>query len=95
MVPLKSHEIVEILTAVSAVRARGTRLHLFGVSRCEHVETFAGHGVASFDSTSPLRQAFMDDRDNYYAAGRSYTAVRIPQVEGNAKLLEADRGRAG
>jgi hypothetical protein len=28
----------------------------------------------------------MDDRDNYYAASRTYTAVRIPQVEGNVKL---------
>jgi hypothetical protein len=42
--------------------------------------------VASFDSTSPLRQAFKDDRDNYYALDGAYTAVRIPQVEGNATL---------
>lgn len=88
LVPLKSPEIIEILTAVAAVRAPATRLHLFGVSRCEHVGTFARHGVASFDSTSPLRQAFMDDHDNYYAADRTYTAVRIPQVEGNAKLQQ-------
>jgi hypothetical protein len=93
MVPLKSQEIVEVLTAVSAVRDPKTRLHLFGVSRCEHVSTFAAHGVTSFDSTSPLRQAFMDDRDNYYALDRTYTAVRIPQVEGNAKLQK--RIRAG
>jgi hypothetical protein len=86
MVPLKSHEIVSVLEAVSAVRTPDTRLHLFGVSRCEHVESFASHGVVSFDSTSPLRQAFMDDRDNYYTPTRTYAAVRIPQVEGNAKL---------
>jgi len=43
-------------------------------------------GVESFDSTSPLRQAFKDDKDNYYTDDRTYTAIRIPQVEGNPKL---------
>ena len=46
-------------------------------------------GVASFDSTSPLRQAFKDDKDNYYTPERTYCAIRVPQVEGNAKM----RGR--
>ena len=47
----------------------------------------------SFDSTSPLRQAFKDDKDNYYALDRAYSAIRIPQVEGNPKLQK--RIRAG
>jgi hypothetical protein len=38
-------------------------------------------------------QAFKDDRDNYYAPDRTYVALRVPQVEGNAKLLR--RIRAG
>jgi hypothetical protein len=42
--------------------------------------------VVSFDSTSPLRQAFKDNKDNYYTMDRSYTAVRVPQVEGNPSL---------
>ena len=86
MVPLKSREILAVLKAVSGVRLAGTRLHLFGVTRLDHTDEFAAYGVTSFDSTSPLRQAFMDDRDNYYTPTRTYTAVRVPQVEGNAKL---------
>jgi hypothetical protein len=40
----------------------------------------------SFDSTSPLRQAFKDDKDNYYTPDRAYSAIRVPQVDGNTKL---------
>jgi hypothetical protein len=42
--------------------------------------------VVSFDSTSPLRQAFKDDKDNYYTPDGTYCAIRVSQVEGNAKL---------
>lgn len=86
MVPLKSHEIVSCLQAVAEVRRSETQFHLFGVSRCEHIERFEKYGVASFDSTSPLRQAFMHDRENYYSPKGPYSAIRIPQVEGNPKL---------
>jgi queuine/archaeosine tRNA-ribosyltransferase len=55
LVPLKTPEILAVLEAVDAVRQAGTRLHLFGVTRCEHFEQFAQFGVVSFDSTSPLR----------------------------------------
>jgi hypothetical protein len=101
MVPLKTPEILASLAAIEDVRRPDTRLHLLGVTRTEHLGEFARMGVASFDSTSPLRQAFKDDRDNYYTPDRTYAAVRIPQVEGNAKLqklissgkLSQDRAR--
>jgi hypothetical protein len=86
MVPLKTREILECLEVINKVRLPGTKLHLLGVTRTDHVGAFAGFGVASFDSTSPLRQAFKDDRDNYYTLDRTYTAIRIPQVEGNPSL---------
>jgi hypothetical protein len=89
MVPLKSHEILAALAAVDAVRAPETGLHLLGISRVDHVERFAGYGVVSFDSTSPLRRAFKDDKENYFTLDRTYTAVRVPQVEGNPKLQRA------
>ena len=81
MVPLKTREILECLAKINDVRSPDTKLHLLGVTRTDHVSAFAGCGVASFDSTSPLRQAFKDDRDNYYTLDRTYTAIRIPQVE--------------
>lgn len=91
MVPLKTPDILTCLAAINAVRAPGTRLHLLGVTRCENVETFAANGVTSFDSTSPFRQSFKDDRDNYYALDRTYTALRVPQVDGNPKLKASIR----
>lgn len=86
LVPLKTKEILACLAAVKEVRSPKTRLHLLGVTRTNHVTTFADFGVVSFDSTSPLRQAFKDDKDNYYTLDRTYTAIRIPQVEGNPRL---------
>jgi hypothetical protein len=86
MVPLKTPDILESLKAVRRVLHRGTELHLLGVTRTAHVRDFARYGVTSFDSTSPFRQAFKDDKDNYYALDRTYVAIRVPQVDGNTKL---------
>lgn len=86
MVPLKTPEIVSALRASDAVRGSDTQFHLLGVTRVQHLETFAQYGVTSFDSTSPFRQAFKDERDNYYLLDGTLTAIRVPQVEGNARL---------
>lgn len=86
MVPLKTPEILEVLRAIAAVREPATKLHLLGVTRTDSIREFERLGTASFDSTSPLRQAFKDDKDNYYTLDRTYVAVRIPQVEGNPRL---------
>src|SRR5262249_51362242 len=58
------------------------------VTRTEQLTAFAGFGVASFDSTSPLRQAFKDDKDNYYTLDGAYTAIRVPQVDANPSLAK-------
>lgn len=86
MVPLKSIEIMQVLEAISPRMKSSTKLHLFGVTRLDHVREFSRHGVVSFDSTSPLRQAFKEDRDNYYGEDRTYVAIRVPQVDVNPKL---------
>lgn len=89
MVPLKTTEILSCLRRVGEVLRPGIRLHLLGVTRLDRIQEFSDLGVVSFDSTSPLRQAFKDDKDNYYTPERTYCAIRVPQVEGNAKM----RGR--
>lgn len=86
IVPLKTFEIVAILDAVKVVQHSETAFHLLGVTRGDQLARFKDYGVASFDSTSPLRQAFKDDTDNYYTPDRTYPAVRIPQVQANPKL---------
>jgi len=86
LVPLKTPDLLDVMHAVGEARKPRVKLHLLGVTRIEHIAAFKSFGVASFDSTSPLRQAFKDDKDNYYTADRAYTALRVPQVQGNAKL---------
>ena len=93
MVPLKTMQIIECLEAVGEIRSRDVSLHLLGISRTEHYATFRALGVHSLDSTSPFRQAFKDDKDNYYTANRNFVALRIPPSDGNAKLRA--RIRAG
>ena len=86
LVPMKTHEIAQAVRAAGEVRGPNVELHLLGVTRLGHLEEFQLHGVTSFDSTSPLRQAFKDDRDNYYTPKRTYPAIRVPQVDKNVQL---------
>ena len=86
MVPLKTPDILDSLKEVSVALAPDAQLHLLGVTRTAHVHDFAGFGVTSFDSTSPFRQAFKDEKDNYYTLDGSFVAIRIPQVDGNTRL---------
>src|SRR5262249_24162712 len=91
MVPVKTSDILQCVREVSTARAPETSLHLLGVTRCECVRDFDEFGVVSFDSTSPLRQAFKDLKDNYYTLERTYSAIRVPQVEANPSLLKRIR----
>lgn len=86
-VPLKSQEVLACLKRASSVRRADTSFHLLGITRCEHVELFTSYGVTSFDSTSPLRRAFKDDKHNYYSPTGMYTAIRVPQSDANPELL--------
>jgi hypothetical protein len=86
MVPLKTGEILACLREISIARAPDTQLHLLGITRRSNISEFASYGVTSFDSTSAFRQAFKDDKDNYHTADRTYTAIRVPQVDGLPKL---------
>ncbi|WP_313663429.1 tRNA-guanine transglycosylase DpdA [Cellulosimicrobium cellulans] len=89
MVPLKTKDILECLNEIDAVRSPGTELHLLGVTRVDSIDDFAQHGVTSFDSTSPFRQSFMDDRKNYHTEDDAYVAIRVPQVDANPTLKRA------
>ncbi len=86
MVPLRTNDILAVLEAVDAVRRPATELHLLGVTRTDQVEAFDGFGVTSFDTTSPFLRSFKDAKQNYFTADGSFTALRIPQVQGNARV---------
>jgi hypothetical protein len=93
LVAQKTPEILAVLEAIDEVRDQETELHLLGVTRTDQVASFEAFGVASFDSTSPFRQAFKDERDNYWGLDRTWIALRVPQVDANPKLQR--RIRAG
>ncbi len=93
VVAMKTADILRCLEAIQALRRVDTRIHLLGVTRPAGLARFAQLGVASFDSTSPLRQAFMADRGNYHTLEHAYSAIRVPQVQGNVRL--GRRIRAG
>ncbi len=91
MVPLKTPDVVDCLTAIDKVRQPGIDFHIFGVTASRDLANFQQLGITSFDSTSPLRKAFKDAKNNYYTPDRTYTAVRVPQVDSNNKLKNAIR----
>ncbi len=69
--------VVEICTAV-AKAVPNVKIHVFGVARANLASIFRSIGITSVDSASPLRQAWLAAKDNYYTKGRAYAAIRIP-----------------
>jgi hypothetical protein len=88
---LQTPDIMACVEAVSAQTKASTRLHLLGVSRTDCFAKLREWGIASFDSTMPLRQAFMDDKHNYHTAETAYLAIRVPQVAGNNQVARQVR----
>jgi len=89
LVPLRSNQLIEVVRAVMPVLGPEVKIHLLGVMRWELLDEFLALGIASVDTTSPLRQAFLDANNNYYATDpttKSYTAIRVPQMDGNPKI---------
>jgi hypothetical protein len=74
------------------------RFHLFGVAKFTLIDELPKYGVASIDSASYLRKAWLRSGQNYLGAdGQWYTAIRVPQsyhprvrkyVEENGESLE-------
>jgi hypothetical protein len=78
-------EIEPLLKAIGPlIRESGVELHFLGVARFNLLEQFKESGVTSCDSASTLFQAFKSTKENYHAPERTYCAVRIPPVKGDA-----------
>lgn len=74
----RTSTIEGVVSAVVAAVPASVRIHVFGISRASLLYQFAELGVASVDSASPIRQAWLSATDNYYAPGYAYAAIRIP-----------------
>jgi len=66
---------------------------LLGFAKADSIQHFTGYGITSFDSTSPLIRAFMDEKANYYVPKPDgsleyYAAIRIPQAIENNRLMQ-------
>jgi hypothetical protein len=93
LVPLKVDVIHAVLKALRAVIRPETKIHLLGFAKADSIQEFTGYGITSFDSTSPLIRAFMDEKANYYqpngTGGLNYfAAIRIPQAIENPRLMQ-------
>ena len=77
--------IIPILETIrDTVKSAGVKLHMLGVARLELLKAYLETNVASCDSSAPIMQAFKSSKDNYHTPDRTYTAVRIPPVRGDA-----------
>lgn len=93
LVPLKVDVIHQVLKALRQSIKRETNVHLLGFAKAESIQDFTGYGITSFDSTSPLIRAFMDEKANYYMPNGTggldyYAAIRIPQAIENSRLMQ-------
>ena len=80
-----SDAILQILNEIDKIRKPETRLHLFGVARPDALEEMQRLGIASIDSASFLRRAWLGATSNYFAPDQRYAAIRIPQPEKSPK----------
>lgn len=99
MVPVPVDGIKLALAAIRSKIKPTTRLHILGFAKADRIREFRGFGIESFDSTSPMYQAFMDAKSNYYVRNNTggldyYTAVRVPlATEDRALTVAASEGR--
>lgn len=87
LIPKDDETIREIITEVGArYRAlpneirENVGIHLFGILRPALFNIYAENGIASFDSASYFRKAWLKSDKNYLSAnGEWYAAIRVPQ----------------
>lgn len=88
---LHDADLLDCLGGASRARRSGTDFHLLGVARPTLAPSFAAHGVVSFDSTTPMRQATRDDEHNYHTLTDGYLAVRLPITDASPKMKRLHR----
>lgn len=84
LVPLADPIVLEITKeTMASLRQRRSPIdvHLFGVFRPNLQAQFRGLGVASFDSATYFRKAWLRSEQNYLSAdGKWYAAIRVPMT---------------
>lgn len=86
IVTMDSNQIVRVVTEIVQKTDKKLGFHLLGIGRLESLSTLHSLNVLSIDSTTPLKQAFMDDKNNYHFKDQKYCAIRIPQSANNSNV---------
>jgi hypothetical protein len=91
LVPLSVKAIKDVLQEIRSLIPFEVRIHILGFAKANALDEFLKFNITSFDTTSPLIQAFKDSRRNYWFLNAPdevdyYTAIRIPQAYENNKI---------
>lgn len=86
IITLDSHQILRLLSEIKDHSRNGIQLHLLGIGRLEFLKDFRSLNVSSIDTTTPLKQAFLDNRKNFRFGDKTYSAIRIPQSGENQSV---------
>lgn len=79
-------DLATCLEAIQVVRRPSTRIHLLGITPLFERKLARRWGISSFDCTTPFRQAFLNERNNYHTSRRTYLAIRVPRVDQNRTM---------
>lgn len=94
IITLDSIQICRLLEEVKHASTRDIRIHLLGIGRIGLIDKFKSLNVYSLDTTTPLKQAFLDPKKNYCFGSKTYSAIRVPQSSDNqAVKREISSGR--
>jgi hypothetical protein len=98
LVPLPDdviREIVHQTTAALRNIPEPPKIHLFGVFRPKLQDQFRELGIASFDSATYFRKAWLRSGQNYLAAsGQWYAAIRVPMTsDGRTRVQLLQSGK--
>lgn len=89
IVTLESSQICVLLEKINAHLKRETKLHLLGIGRADLINQFKSLNVFSIDTTTPLKQAFLNKSKNYRLGDKTYSAIRVPQSGENQMVKRA------
>ncbi|MCG9751339.1 hypothetical protein L1D54_12670 [Vibrio brasiliensis] len=89
VVTLDSGQLCHLLESINPKLKSNTKLHLLGIGRLELIEKLKSLSVYSIDTTTPLKQAFLNKTKNYRLGDTSYSALRVPQSSDNQVIKRA------
>jgi hypothetical protein len=90
LVQYRTDFILRVLEKIQLL-VKNKAVHLFGISRPNHLKDFRRLGVTSVDSASFFRKAWLRSGQNYLAPdGSWYTAIRVPQASNPRITKNAD-----